>query len=40
MLKEKSKKPIPNGPDKVEQIKREIELLKAIYEKKLNEEAA
>ena len=40
MLKEKSKKPIPNGPDKVEQLKDEIETLKAIYEKKLNEEVA
>ena len=40
MLKEKSKKPIPNGPDKVEQIKDEIEALRAIYEKKLNKGAA
>ena len=35
MLKEKKTKPIPNGVDKVEQIKDEIETLRAIYEKKL-----
>jgi len=40
MLKEKSKRPMPNGPDKVEQIKEEIEMLRAIYEKKLNKGAA
>jgi hypothetical protein len=38
MLKEKSKKPLPNGPDKVEQVKRDIELLKAVYEKKQSKE--
>ena len=40
MLKDKSKKPIPNGPDKVEQIKEDIEMLRAIYEKKLNKGVA
>ena len=40
MLKEKSKKPIPNGPNKVEQIKDELEAIRAIYEKKLNKEIA
>jgi len=40
MLKEKSKKSIPNGPNKVEQIKDEIEALRAIYEKKLNKGVA
>ena len=40
MLKEKKTKPIPNGVDKVEQIKDEIETLRAIYEKKLNKGVA
>lgn len=40
MLKEKSKRPVPSGPDKVAQIKEEIEILKDIYEKKLNKGVA
>jgi len=40
MLKEKKTKPIPNGANKVEQIKDEIETLRAIYEKKLNKGVA
>ena len=40
MLKEKSKRPLPNGPDKVEQLKEEIEAIRAIYEKKLNKGVA
>ena len=40
MMKEKSKRPLPNGPDKVEQLKEEIEAIRAIYEKKLNKGVA
>ena len=40
MLKEKKSKPIPNGVDKVERLKDEIEALRAIYEKKLNKGVA
>jgi hypothetical protein len=40
MLKEKKSKPIPNGANKVERLKDEIETLRAIYEKKLNKGVA